>query len=446
MSDIDPDLFRLLLIGIGVVAVLVLLSLATSLGRIKKELSELAAARKEDEAAAADAEAGSVTDTGGAFAEGEAGPASGGALDATPAVIVEDEAGGDSWSAADAPSDLGEEPATTATAAWEGEVEETDPEPAEGGSTGFGTSEIDVADESVDPFATPVGGVAGGLGQTGTGSVESGDGEAADTGYEAPAQATPEWEPTPASEAGPPETKEEETPFPDTVFDEPFATHSPGAEAPETAVGEEAATETPAPGFGIDDVSAGSSGFGIDDVSAASLGSRDPNSEVEERVEVTTGADDIQPEGAGAIEAAVDQEAPADTTAPDITAGGNGDIPEEEPFERAGRWWFKRGGELLVYNESIGEWVPSPTPLPEQDREPEQERGPEPDRDEEPAAAGLGAEETATQTLHEISSTAVEETTQPQEAVSGFWKCPSCGAVNGSTSTSCRMCFSAKPA
>jgi ribosomal protein L40E len=24
------------------------------------------------------------------------------------------------------------------------------------------------------------------------------------------------------------------------------------------------------------------------------------------------------------------------------------------------------------------------------------------------------------------------------------WKCPNCGAVNGSTATSCRMCFTAR--
>ena len=27
----------------------------------------------------------------------------------------------------------------------------------------------------------------------------------------------------------------------------------------------------------------------------------------------------------------------------------------------------------------------------------------------------------------------------------GHWKCPTCGAVNGSTATSCRMCFTARP-
>ena len=91
-------------------------------------------------------------------------------------------------------------------------------------------------------------------------------------------------------------------------------------------------------------------------------------------------------------------------------AGLLGNEPEEQPFERDGRWWFKRGGELLVYDEGTGQWVAAP-------------------------GSGAAAVPTATQGT---STTAT--TTTVADAGEG-WKCASCGAVNGSTATSCRMCF-----
>lgn len=102
--------------------------------------------------------------------------------------------------------------------------------------------------------------------------------------------------------------------------------------------------------------------------------------------------------------------AAASTAAPASSAGLLGNEPEEQPFERDGRWWFKRGGELLVYDEGTGQWV---------------------------AAPGAGAP--AATTASQGTSTAVTTTTVA-EAGEG-WKCASCGAVNGSTATSCRMCF-----
>jgi hypothetical protein len=84
-----------------------------------------------------------------------------------------------------------------------------------------------------------------------------------------------------------------------------------------------------------------------------------------------------------------------------------GDEPEEQPFERDGRWWFKRGGELLVYDEATGQWVASGGAAPA------------------PTIAPAGA------TTPVLSGTDAGE----------GWKCSSCGAVNGSTATSCRMCF-----
>ncbi|MEA2451462.1 MAG: hypothetical protein QOG04_172 [Actinomycetota bacterium] len=97
--------------------------------------------------------------------------------------------------------------------------------------------------------------------------------------------------------------------------------------------------------------------------------------------------------------------APA-SSAPAASSGLRGDEPEEQPFERDGRWWFKRGGELLVYDEGTGQWVASPS-----------------------SAAGSAAAAPAT--------TGVVERADAGEG----WKCSSCGAVNGSTATSCRMCF-----
>ncbi|HWC14551.1 MAG TPA: Ran-binding zinc finger domain-containing protein [Actinomycetota bacterium] len=87
-----------------------------------------------------------------------------------------------------------------------------------------------------------------------------------------------------------------------------------------------------------------------------------------------------------------------------------GDEPEEQPFERDGRWWFKRGGELLVYDEGTGQWV-------------------------SPGAGATTATHTTTSFGTAASSVATAETAEG-------WKCSSCGAVNGSTATTCRMCFS----
>jgi hypothetical protein len=88
-------------------------------------------------------------------------------------------------------------------------------------------------------------------------------------------------------------------------------------------------------------------------------------------------------------------------------SGLRGDEPEEQPFERDGRWWFKRGGELLVYDEGTGQWVAAP-------------------------GGGSAAASPVAGTATEIA---------PRADSGEGWKCSSCGAVNGSTATSCRMCF-----
>ncbi|MDQ3877052.1 MAG: zinc finger Ran-binding domain-containing protein [Actinomycetota bacterium] len=174
--------------------------------------------------------------------------------------------------------------------------------------------------------------------------------------------------------------------------------------------------------------------------------------------------------------------------------------PQEQPFERDGRWYFRRGDELLVYDEVAAQWVqaegsaqtstvddtatyaPSGAsaaePVPETTDEPalyERSttawRSPgslEPDvgttsqwgspsvEDKEtigtsswttPAAADdeVAARETETPSDEAAAAEEPSEIGQPAPAPADFWRCPSCGAINGSTSPTCRMCFTPRP-
>jgi uncharacterized iron-regulated membrane protein len=106
------------------------------------------------------------------------------------------------------------------------------------------------------------------------------------------------------------------------------------------------------------------------------------------------------------------------------------DEPQEQPFERDGRWWFRRGDELLVYDEGTGQWLQAPG--------------------SRAGAAGGGARggsSTATEVAAGAVATRAEDEVgaRSAETSSSFWKCPACGAVNGATATSCRMCFTARP-
>ena len=134
-------------------------------------------------------------------------------------------------------------------------------------------------------------------------------------------------------------------------------------------------------------------------------------------------------EGAGAFAAheTAAQPEPARTEEPAPAAAGFDDAPEEQPFERDGRWWFKRGDELLVYEEGTGQWTEAPA---------------------------MAAASVATANATPVSSGAdtaqfggvATGSPEPAQDTSGtFWKCPSCGAVNGSTAATCRMCFAARP-
>ena len=106
-----------------------------------------------------------------------------------------------------------------------------------------------------------------------------------------------------------------------------------------------------------------------------------------------------------------------------LTGGLRGDEPEEQPFERDGRWWFKRGGELLVYDEGTGQWVAAPATAGG-------------------VASAAGGETASSSPAYSAESTQTSVTPRPDTGEG--WKCASCGAVNGSTATTCRMCFATR--
>jgi hypothetical protein len=122
--------------------------------------------------------------------------------------------------------------------------------------------------------------------------------------------------------------------------------------------------------------------------------------------------------------------------------------PEEKPFRRDGRWWFRRDDELLVYDDASGEWLPSDAGPREASfviaRDPAPAASVEPGSDLSRETASV-----ATKERDPVSENAGQvfpegEATE-QLAASSFWKCATCGAVNGSTSSTCRMCFAARP-
>lgn len=197
---------------------------------------------------------------------------------------------------------------------------------------------------------------------------------------------------------------------------------------------------------------------------------------------------DSQASGAEARPLSDDGETePEITTSAGASLGGD-DHDSERPFERGGRWYFRRAGELLVYEEGTGEWVPAPeeaaTPRPairrqvaavEASNEPPV-AGASEERPEDGSTTGpstsfagqpLSAAEEQVESLGEVGpveegavATSFEEpgggTVDLDEAATvaedpagrageTFWKCASCGAINGSTATSCRMCFAARP-
>jgi len=141
----------------------------------------------------------------------------------------------------------------------------------------------------------------------------------------------------------------------------------------------------------------------------------------EEPEEAAAPAQVEEPQPAVATAAPVQEQPAAATTSFE-------DAPEEQPFEREGRWWFKRGDELLVYDEQSGQWEPAPATS-----------GPT-----SAVAPATGVDSGSEQSSAQAAASQADSAQSAQDPGS-FWKCTSCGAVNGSTATSCRMCFAPKP-
>ena len=95
--------------------------------------------------------------------------------------------------------------------------------------------------------------------------------------------------------------------------------------------------------------------------------------------------------------------------------------PEEGPFERGGWWWFRRGEQLLVYDEVTEQWIEAPA------------RG----------LAGRPAPGASNGNV-ETSGAPSVAATAPNEP-GELWECRDCGAVNAAAARSCRMCFSTRP-
>ena len=117
--------------------------------------------------------------------------------------------------------------------------------------------------------------------------------------------------------------------------------------------------------------------------------------------------------------------------------------PEEQPFERDGRWWFRRDGELLLYDERTGQWGPAPEQDPSATVV-----SPTVTRDTPGAVTASGAahasgRETDVTTAIPVQTPAAIQQGQPVSE-GAFWKCRSCGAINAGEATSCRMCFTPK--
>lgn len=116
--------------------------------------------------------------------------------------------------------------------------------------------------------------------------------------------------------------------------------------------------------------------------------------------------------------------------------------PEGQPFERDGRWWFRRDGELLVYDDATSEWKAAP-----------ETGSPPPETGAPVTAANLGKAAHG-ETLEGAATVATIEwaahdphagALRPPTEGATFWKCLTCGATNGSAASGCRMCFAPRP-
>jgi hypothetical protein len=236
-----------------------------------------------------------------------------------------------------------------------------------------------------------------------TPSEASGDGLAETPAAQAPesgeTEAAPEWGETEAA----PEWGETEA--------------APEVERREEAVAESSVEEEPRAEPRLVGASSASEGPGGAEAGEEALSTPSTVSAQQRQVESVEGA--YRAETWDEIGEATPAEEPFGSEPEPAPAGAYAwarDMPEEQPIEREGRWWFKRGGELLLYDETTAQWVPAPVAEVPSNVPGESPRG--------------GAE---------FGGAAAAETS------SSFWKCPSCGAVNGSTASTCRMCFAARP-
>lgn len=153
--------------------------------------------------------------------------------------------------------------------------------------------------------------------------------------------------------------------------------------------------------------------------------------------------------------------------------------PSKQPFERDGRWWFERDGELLVFDDDSGEWAPSsdrPThpsgrgpasspattgPAPGENQQPQEPSGEAGNRPG--SISGEGATQTMTRASGEgVAAQKVTDELSDEGAIRPvtdgmpgdnepgaepgmFWRCSICSAINGVTISACRMCFTPRP-
>jgi ribosomal protein L40E len=179
------------------------------------------------------------------------------------------------------------------------------------------------------------------------------------------------------------------------------------------------AAATPDPGFAREEAT-------LDTSAPAAAGAEGPSSLGSTSGPAASIRSVLEQHGVGdpALAATLSQAAAAQVAAPsggmESAFAAHADDPQEEPFQRDGRWWFKRGNELLLYDEATGQWQPVAGPP-----------------GASPGAAVAG----------QTGGTATQTAPVPGVAdqVATFWKCATCGAVNGSTAATCRMCFAARP-
>ena len=382
MPELDRDLFQLLLIALMGIAVLLLLALISTLSGIKKALKQQVQETRH------------LAEAGGLGARGDE-PA------LLPSAAVEDRP-----------------PALQTPEPSHYGIDDSDDRPLLGGAATPGAAHVASPESAPETSPEPVS-----LGP--------------DTGFPEPVP--------PATRAPWDQPDEDETPAGEPAATTPGGERPGGSADPFAAEFDEAstagpATEEPGPTFEAFDEPSEPAGAGPE--TAAQSPSGDPfAAEAPGSQDVlagTPGASSSDPFLTGEDENPFMRD--ADQPAPQSTL----DEPEEQPFERNGRWFFKREGELLVYEEGTGEWVPADPADAEPPRtSPAWSGSPTAEPSGTSPAGSFDAGPTDTAEL-EAFDTGAEEEPRPV-AGGGFWKCPSCGAVNGSSAATCRMCFSARP-